>query len=89
MITYQIVGFQKIVKKKDGKELYVLHTVYREERSGMFGVAVEKIFASPSLITGGAVAVDKKCNVIYDRNGYVQEVVLLTTRRISRIIQNR
>lgn len=77
MITYQIVGFQKIVKKKDGKELFVLHTIYREERPSMFGVSVEKIFVAPGLITGGQVAVDKKCNVFYDRNGYVQEVTLL------------
>lgn len=77
MTTYQIVGFQKIVKKKDGKELFVLHTIYREERQGMFGVAVEKIFVAPNLITGGQVAVDKNCHVFYDRNGYVQEVALL------------
>lgn len=77
MIKYQIVGFQKIVKKKDGKELFVLHCIYREDRQGMFGVSCEKIFASPQLVTGGQVAVDKYCNVIYDRNGYVQEVLIL------------
>lgn len=77
MITYKIVGFQKIIKKKDGKELFVLHTIYNEERQGMFGVAVEKIFVAPALVTGGQVAVDKKCNIFYDRNGYVQEVSIL------------
>lgn len=77
MTTYKIVGFQRIVKKKDGKELFVLHTAYDPKREGCFGIAVEKVFVSPQLITGGAVAVDKSCHILYDRNGYVQEVEIL------------
>ena len=77
MTTYTIVGFQKIVKKKDGKELFVLQTAYDPKREGSFGISVEKVFVAPKLITGGPVAVDKKCYIFYDRNGYVQEVEIL------------
>lgn len=72
---YTILGYSRITSKKTGKDLFVLHLSL--QRRDVTGYAVETIFVSPELVTGGAVELKKRCYVFYNKSGYCAGVQIL------------
>lgn len=75
---YTILGFSKF-NSKAGKPCVVIQLQRdfnsRELTSGSFGVRVEEVFLPDHLLT---VAIKenlgKKCNLFYNRNGYLEDI---------------
>lgn len=74
MQELKIVGFCKFVSKKNGKEYFHIYCTY--EQNNVFGFCTEEIYILPELVTGGDVALGKMCMPIYNKNGYIQELLL-------------
>lgn len=78
---YKILGFSKF-KSKTGKNCVVLQLQRefnsRELNSGSLGVRVEEVFLPDHLLN--VVIKDnlgKSCNLFYNRNGYLEDLIIL------------
>lgn len=76
MTKYRILGYSQFMSK-NGKPLTKLCVAYITPGSRTTGYDVDNFVCSTNVITGGVLKEDLDCNIIFNKSGYVDEVVLL------------